>query len=408
MGSLSDTAGRRPAYIICFGIYIGANIGLALQRSYVGLLLLRALQSSGSSGTVALSNAVVADLVTSSERGIYLVLASLGTILGPSLGPILGGLLSQNLGWQSIFWFLTIFAVIFFVPLLLFYPETCRNVVGDGSIPPPAWNKSYLSYLNEKRRAKKGTPIDYAGRDILAQNRHIKFPNPLTTLRLLVELPTGLVLLCNGIVFAGLFTVTSSIPSQFKMIYGLNDLQVGFVFIPIGLATMFSAVINGYLIDWNYERIASSRDMLVTKGRASNFPIEEARLQIALPMLYFGAAVIVTYGWVLQAQTHIAIPLVLLLCIGYSITACFNIMNVLIVDLNYDYPATATAANNLVRCSLGAGSTAMVTPMIDAIGRGWAFTVVATMWLIMSPLLLVISRQGPKWREDKDAKRTRT
>lgn len=27
----SDNAGRRPAYIMCFVIYIAANIGLALQ-----------------------------------------------------------------------------------------------------------------------------------------------------------------------------------------------------------------------------------------------------------------------------------------------------------------------------------------------------------------------------------------
>ena len=290
VGSLSDSTGRRPVYVICFTVYICANVALALQRSYPALLVLRALQSTGSSGTVALASAVAADLVTSSERGKYLGLASLGSILGPTVGPILGGLLSQCLGWRSIFWFLTIFAFSFFLPLLLFYPETCRNVVGDGSIPPPAWNRSYLNYRHEKARAEAGFPPDelYALRDSLDGKRRIKIPNPLATLKLLFELPTGLILLCNGILFAGYYFVTSSVPSQLQEIYGVNDLQVGLVFIAPGLGTPLGAWVNGYLVDGNFRRIAAQQGLPVITGKKqdlTHFPIEKARLQVAVPML---------------------------------------------------------------------------------------------------------------------------
>ena len=84
-GDLADMAGRRPAYITGFAVYIGANIGLALQNSYPALLVLRCLQSSGSSGTIALGNGVVADIATSSERGAYmgLVMVSIHSLLSP-------------------------------------------------------------------------------------------------------------------------------------------------------------------------------------------------------------------------------------------------------------------------------------------------------------------------------------
>ena len=71
IGSLADSAGRRPAYCICFVIYIAANIGCALAPNYEALLVLRMLQSAGSSSTIALCQAVVADIVTSAERGSY-------------------------------------------------------------------------------------------------------------------------------------------------------------------------------------------------------------------------------------------------------------------------------------------------------------------------------------------------
>lgn len=51
---------------------LGANIGLALQNDYAALILLRCLQSTGSSGTVALGNGVVADIASSGERGKFM------------------------------------------------------------------------------------------------------------------------------------------------------------------------------------------------------------------------------------------------------------------------------------------------------------------------------------------------
>lgn len=71
-GDLADMTGRRPVYVIGFTIYICANIGLALQDNYAALLVLRCLQSSGSSGTIAIGNGVVADIASSGERGKYM------------------------------------------------------------------------------------------------------------------------------------------------------------------------------------------------------------------------------------------------------------------------------------------------------------------------------------------------
>lgn len=55
VGSLSDTVGRRPIYLVTIMVYLGANIGLAVQDSYVALLLLRMMQSLGSSGMLLCS-----------------------------------------------------------------------------------------------------------------------------------------------------------------------------------------------------------------------------------------------------------------------------------------------------------------------------------------------------------------
>lgn len=89
-GEFGDIAGRRPAFMIAFTIYLGANIGLALQRNYAALLVLRMLQSGGSSGTIALVYAVVADIAPSSERGKWMGIVGSGITIGPAIGPVIG------------------------------------------------------------------------------------------------------------------------------------------------------------------------------------------------------------------------------------------------------------------------------------------------------------------------------
>lgn len=83
IGAFSDAEGRRPAYVICFLVYVAANIGLALQTNYAALMLLRCLQSSGSSGLVAIAIAVVADISTPHERGGWMGWTNAGGMLGP-------------------------------------------------------------------------------------------------------------------------------------------------------------------------------------------------------------------------------------------------------------------------------------------------------------------------------------
>lgn len=92
---MSDSSGRRLAFIVCFVIYIVGNIGLALQTNYVALLILRMVQAVGCSAALALAFAVVADLATSAERGKYMGYAGAGILMGPAFGPTIGGILCQ-------------------------------------------------------------------------------------------------------------------------------------------------------------------------------------------------------------------------------------------------------------------------------------------------------------------------
>jgi hypothetical protein len=86
---------------------------------------------------------------------------------------------------------------------------------------------------------------------------------------------------------------------------------------------------------------------------------------------------------------------------GLTLTGAFNTVSTLLVDFYPMQAAKATAANNFVRCLLGAGATALIDPMLSAMGRGWCFTFISLVMLATSPLLVFVMRKGPKWREER-------
>ncbi|KAF4231748.1 hypothetical protein CNMCM6805_010337 [Aspergillus fumigatiaffinis] len=380
IAGFSDKVGRRPAYIICFTIYIAANIGLSLQNSYAALMVLRCIQSAGSSGTVALSNGLVGDMITSAERGSYIAFASIGLMLGPSLSPIIGGLISQYLDWHWIFWFLLILSSVFFAILLLFLPETCRKVVGDGSVPPPPLNNNVTDIIRHRRRKRAGLAADQATIAEYRKNYRFQLPNPLPTLLIAFELETGLILLAAGLVFAGFYAVMTGASTSFHELYGFNDIQSALMYIPIGAGGIVASFVTGPLVDWNYRRHALRAGLPVEKRKQSdlsNFNVERARLEIALPAFYICCAMMIAYGWVMNHKVNLAGPVILLFLFSLGLSCASQVLNALLVDLWPKRSAAATAANNLFRCELGAGASAAIAPMTKAMGHGWAYTTLA-------------------------------
>lgn len=395
-GDFGDMAGRRPAFIVAFTIYFFANLGLALQDKYAALLVLRMMQSAGSSGTLALGYAVVADVAVSAERGKYMGIVGAGINVGPAISPVLGGILAQYLGWRAIFWFCLIFTACWIIPYVLFVPETCRKVVGNGSVPPQRWNRTVLEYINLRRHPAVVTET--------VPVRKLRFPNPLRALGVVFEKDLCIILFYNTMLYLCFILITATLSTQLRDIYGLNDLQIGLCYLPYGLGCCVAAVVQGYILDWNYRRIARGIGFTINLRRGDDlarFPIEKARLQPVVPMVAAGAAVIVAYGWVLQRETPLEGPLVLLFVVGLCVTGSFSILSTLVVDLYPEAPATAVAANNLFRCLFGAGGTAVIETVLRAWGRGWTFTFLALVVVVFSPILWVSMRWGPKWREER-------
>ncbi|KAL2002553.1 hypothetical protein VTN02DRAFT_6502 [Thermoascus thermophilus] len=345
-GDLADQIGRRPVYILTLTVYLLANVALALQGNYAALLVLRALQSTGSSGTVALGNAVMADIATSAERSGYIGYVQAGAMFGPALAPTIGGILTQYLGWRAIFWFLVIASGIYLAAYAALLPETCRKIVGNGSVPPRGWNKSLMDIIRGPERHRGGAnDCQEQLEGQLTRSTKIRFPNPLSALRIIVE----------------------------------KDVAIVMLFAPFSIGSGIGSILAGRFLDFNFKKVARQIGHPIDQRRGDalrKFPIE-------------------------KRQAHLAVPLILLFISGFTISGAMTMQQTLLIDLYPQSPATVTAAQNLCRCLLSAAGTSVIQYVIDGIGLGWAYTLVGLVTMAFIPTLFPLLKWGPEWREER-------
>lgn len=102
-GRLSDIYGRKKLFIVGLTVTTLASFLGGFANSVPMLLIARTFQGFGSGMTFNNSVAILTSVFPREERAKALGISQSGTYLGLSLGPLIGGLMTEHLGWQSIF-----------------------------------------------------------------------------------------------------------------------------------------------------------------------------------------------------------------------------------------------------------------------------------------------------------------
>ena len=103
-GKLSDIHGRRIMLLIAITTFSVGSLLCALAPTMIALALARGLQGIGGGGLIALSQIILADILSAKERARYQVYIAGVFALSSVAGPLLGGFFAQHLHWSAIFW----------------------------------------------------------------------------------------------------------------------------------------------------------------------------------------------------------------------------------------------------------------------------------------------------------------
>jgi MFS family permease len=397
-GAVADVHGRRVTYICTFIVFIGACIGLAQTTHYYQLVILRCLQSAGSASTIAIGSGVVGDITMREERGGFMGIYQGATLSPVAIGPVIGGVLAQTLGWHSIFWFLTIYAGVFLVVMIVILPETLRSMVGNGSKPAKGLSMSLLAYIQLKRhpdtrpnRLERTTSSSSGSKRLSV--------DVLGPIKIICSIEVTLIIIFMSVYYTVWQMVIASLSTLFKRTYHLSELQIGLTFLGNGLGCIVGTLTTGKFLDFDYRRFKSK-----FTGEAEDFPLENARLRTIWVWAPLQIASVLVFGWTLQYNIHLSVPIICTFVLGWSVTSIMCLVSTLMVDIYPTKGASATAAVNLVRCLMGAGGTAAVLPIVNGIDVGWTFTLLSGIMLASLGLVVVQIEKGAGWRKRRAEK----
>jgi EmrB/QacA subfamily drug resistance transporter len=102
-GKIADIYGRKRIFLIGLGIFTLASFLMTMVPSAEVMIAIRIMQGTGAAMIFGTAVAILTSVFPPKERGGALGIYITAVYLGLSLGPFLGGVMTEYLGWRSIF-----------------------------------------------------------------------------------------------------------------------------------------------------------------------------------------------------------------------------------------------------------------------------------------------------------------
>lgn len=243
---LSDTYGRRP--FVLFSLLCSCSVCIAISQTsvYWLMLVLRCLQTFFIAPIVSISSGIIGDICIRSERGSFLGIVTGLVIVGQGFGALVGAALISRWGWRGIFVALAIGSGAMIPSVLIFLPETNRNIVGNMSINPSNTIYKPPVICTKKFRAKM---INAQSTLALSNTKKSDLFGQLNILRNRIVI---LILLSSGLQFSTWTMTLTSLSTTLENDYNYSIIKVGLCYISPGMGSLIGSLISGKLIDRNY------------------------------------------------------------------------------------------------------------------------------------------------------------
>ena len=363
---LSETLGRWPVMNVANTLFVLATVLAAVSQTTPVFILARAL-----SGLVVTANvlnpAVVGDIFDPEHRGSPMSLVMLSPLMGGAVGPAISGAITESLSWRWALWIAAILAGTCEVLFLIFFKET------------------YKVPILRKRARRLSLKAGTRGDGGLAESIVRPF---------IVFSSSGVLMalsLFGSVVFSHFYNVSTTLPDILGEIYHLSPALTGTSLICFSVGSAASVAICNMTLDRVYAYMKAKS------------PDGAGQPEFRLPIVIIGAFTLpfalAFYGWSAQLRLPIWVVLISNVSIGFTLMLAFLPLSAYVVDAFGLYSASAMTGLIVSRCLMGTFLPLATTPLVERLGYGWGFTVLAGVGLALAPIPVVLLRYGEKWRE---------
>ncbi|OGM46263.1 MFS transporter [Aspergillus bombycis] len=345
-GPLNNLIGRRISYnIAIFMLCVcSAATGAAVDmKMFTAFRILGGL--TGTSFMVS-GQTILADIFEPVVRGTAVGFFMAGSVSGPAIGPCIGGLIVTFSSWRNIYWLQVGMTGFGLVLSIIFVPEIKQESKEDP----------------EEKREEDRT-----------------FSPDLTC----------------GLLATFQYSLLTSARSIFNPRFHLTTALIsGLFYLAPGAGFLIGSITGGKLSDRTVRKYITRR----------GFRLPQDRLNSGLVTLFAVLPVsALIYGWTLQEEKGgMAVPILAAFFAGWGLMGSFNTLNTYVAEALPHKRSEVIAGKYIIQYIFSAGSSALVVPIINAIGVGWTFTICVIFSIIGGLLTMATSRWGldmQQWAE---------
>lgn len=259
-GFLGDRYGKKRTYIIGLIIFMFGSLGSALSPTLALIIFFRAIQGMAGGLMMPIAMALIFEAFPRDERGLAVGIYGVAAMIAPAIGPTIGGIIIEFFTWPYLFLFNIPFALLGVIFSLKYLKPTERTphlkfdyigfiliTIGIGSILYALGRGSTLELLLSPISAILligGTVFVIA---FVFYERTVE--QPLLDLSIF-KVPTySISILITATASIGLFSGIFLLPLLIQQVYGLGEVQTGFLFLPAALMSGIFMTIGGRILD---------------------------------------------------------------------------------------------------------------------------------------------------------------
>lgn len=258
-GKIGDQYGRKPVFEMAMVVFIVGSVVSGAAGSVPVLVLGRAVQGLGAGGIIALTSAIVGDIVSPRERGKYQGI--LGAVFGFAslIGPLLGGLFTETMSWRLVFWINVPLGLIALAIIRRSLRVPARHVVhaldivGAGLIAG-AIVAILLATVWGGRTVPWDSPLIaglLVGGAILALAFILwerRAPEPLMPLRLFRDRSVAIPIVTSGLFGVAFFGAVVYLPAYLQVVRGYGPTTTGMLLLPLVVGIFLASAGSGLAI----------------------------------------------------------------------------------------------------------------------------------------------------------------
>ncbi|MBP5976258.1 DHA2 family efflux MFS transporter permease subunit [Brasilonema sp. CT11] len=256
---LGDVFGKKNYFVFSMVGFTFASVVCGLSPNLPILIIARIVQGLFGGGLLAKAQAILFETFPPAEQGVAQSVFGVGVISGPAIGPTLGGFLTDNLGWEWIF-FINLPVGIVAVAMSIFFLRPDPPKSQQTQQPVDWWGIGLLAIAVGSLQTvlEEGERDDWFESSFITTLaitavvglalfiwRELTTKAPAVELRVLRHRSLAAGSVYSGILGLGLYGALFAVPLFTQSVLGFSATQTGWLLAPGALASAIVMVLLG-------------------------------------------------------------------------------------------------------------------------------------------------------------------